>query len=237
MISRSLWRSRASLVSFDHMTPDDTMTRSDEMSHRSGSASSARRIGLANASPTIDIELMRCCCTVSSSSAGSKRRPSMQVIDPPTRSVLIALKNPVPCINGAAGMPFGPAFDTLAANASRSAPAGMRCLLFESSAPNTSSWRHMTPFGIPVVPPVYNRMRWSPERPHGPAVRPGADAAAASYGVAHAGQSPSPSSTHSQARTRGTRSRNCSMVSVKAPWKTTEATSALSHRYTSSSGA
>ena len=55
MISRGLWRSRPSLVSGDHITPDETMTRSDEMSHRSGSASSARRIGLANASPTIEI--------------------------------------------------------------------------------------------------------------------------------------------------------------------------------------
>ena len=58
MIRRSLWPSRPSLVSFDHITPDDTITRMVEKSHRSGSASSARRIGLANASPTIDVELM-----------------------------------------------------------------------------------------------------------------------------------------------------------------------------------
>ncbi len=80
MISRSLWRSRPALVSADQITPLETMTRSEEMSQRSGSASRARRIGLAKASPTIDIELMRSCSTVSSSSTGSKWRPSM-VID------------------------------------------------------------------------------------------------------------------------------------------------------------
>ena len=59
MISRSLCASRPSLVASDHMTPDDTITRKVEMSHRSGCSSSARRIGLANASPTIEVELIR----------------------------------------------------------------------------------------------------------------------------------------------------------------------------------
>ena len=42
MISRWLWRSRPALVSSDQITPlTRRSTRSDEMSHRSGSASSA----------------------------------------------------------------------------------------------------------------------------------------------------------------------------------------------------
>src|SRR6266508_5994487 len=53
MIRRGLWRSKPSLVSFDQITPEDKITRNDEMSQRSGSASRARRIGLANASPTM----------------------------------------------------------------------------------------------------------------------------------------------------------------------------------------
>ena len=59
MIRRSLCRSSPALVSADHITPLETITRSEEMSQRSGSASRARRIGLAKASPTIDIELIR----------------------------------------------------------------------------------------------------------------------------------------------------------------------------------
>ena len=101
MISRALWRSSPALVSADHITPHDTMTRRDEMSQRSGSASSARRIGLAKASPTIDIELIRSRSTVSSSSTGSKRRPSSVTTLPPTIRLDMALNSPVPCISGA----------------------------------------------------------------------------------------------------------------------------------------
>jgi len=43
-----------------------------------------------------------------------------------------------------------------------------------------SSCRHMTPLGIPVVPPVYSMFKSSPERPHSGTVRPWADAAASS---------------------------------------------------------
>src|SRR5215203_4831503 len=47
------WRSRPSLVLADHMTPEDTIIFNDVRSHRPGDSSSARRIGLAKASPTI----------------------------------------------------------------------------------------------------------------------------------------------------------------------------------------
>ena len=65
-ISRSLWRSRPCLVSFDHITPDEMTTRRAERSQRSGSASRARRIGRPKASPTIVIDLTRSRSTVSS---------------------------------------------------------------------------------------------------------------------------------------------------------------------------
>ena len=88
------------------------------MSHRSGSASSALRIGLANASPTIDRLFTRRACTVSSSSTASKCRPTVVTIEPASASVHIALNAPVPCINGAAGMFDGPGLDTRASNSS-----------------------------------------------------------------------------------------------------------------------
>ncbi len=159
MISRSLWASRPFFVAVDHITPLDTITRNDEMSQRCGSASSARRIGLANASPTIDIELMRSACTVSSSSSGSNLLPSIVTTLPPIIRLLNALNNPVPCINGAAGRLRGPGLLTRSVAACRSCSGGRRLRFAASSAPNRSSWRHITPFGIPVVPPVYSSTR------------------------------------------------------------------------------
>ena len=83
MIRRGLWVSRPSLVSLDHMTPEERMTRSDEMSHLSGSASRARRIGLANASPTIEVELIRNRSTASRKASALNDRSTAVVIDPP----------------------------------------------------------------------------------------------------------------------------------------------------------
>ena len=68
--------SRPSFVSSLHITPRRAMiSTSDEMSQRPGSASSARSIGLANASPTMAIALTRSRSIVSSSSSTSKCRP------------------------------------------------------------------------------------------------------------------------------------------------------------------
>ena len=139
MISRSLWRSSPAFVCDDQITPLDTMTRSEEMSQRSGSASSARRIGLAKASPTIDIELIRSCSTVSSSSTASKRRPAMVITLPPIIRLLRALKSPVPCISGAAGRLRGPGLTTRSRAAARSGSGGRRLRLAASRAPKRSS--------------------------------------------------------------------------------------------------
>ena len=95
MISRSLWRSSPALVCDDQITPLEMITRSEEMSQRSGSASSASRIGLANASPTIDRLFTRSRSTVSSSSTASKCRPTVVTIEPASASVHIALNAPV----------------------------------------------------------------------------------------------------------------------------------------------
>src|SRR5438105_674807 len=62
-IAPGWYSSRRDLVSWLHMTPEEVMTNTLEMSQRSGSASSALRIGLANASPTMT-HMLTFCCTV-----------------------------------------------------------------------------------------------------------------------------------------------------------------------------
>ena len=71
-ISRSLWRRRPAFVSALHITPDDMITRRLDTSQRSGSASRARSVGLAMASPTMAIDFTRSRWMVSSSSTTSK---------------------------------------------------------------------------------------------------------------------------------------------------------------------
>ena len=138
-INRSLWRSSPSLVSFDHITPDEMITRSEEMSQRSGSASRARRIGLAKASPTIVIDFTRSRSIVSSSSTTSKWRPASVTIDPPADNVVKALNRPVPCISGAPGRLDGPGRSIWAARAWTVSGGGRRPRLTWSRARYKSS--------------------------------------------------------------------------------------------------
>ena len=65
----------ACLVSVDHITPELTISPSDDTSYgspRASASSSARTIGLANASPTIAICVTRSRSTVCQSSWASK---------------------------------------------------------------------------------------------------------------------------------------------------------------------
>ena len=61
-----------------------------------------------------------------------------------------------PCISGAIGNevvgPCPSPFSTIASGRSTFVPATMS--MPPPSAKNTSSWRHTTPLGMPVVPPV-----------------------------------------------------------------------------------
>ena len=67
--------------------------------------------------------------------------------------------------------------------------------------------RHMTPFGMPVVPPVYSSSRSSPLRDHATGGSVAPLVATVSYGDAHAGPSPVSSPTTYQRRTLPKRSR------------------------------
>ena len=102
--SRSgMWRSSPSLMGSDHITPDESITRSEERSHRPGSASSWSSSGLAKASPTIEISVTRCRAMVSRMPAASNFTFSVSTTDPPPSSALNAENAAVPCISGAAG--------------------------------------------------------------------------------------------------------------------------------------
>ncbi len=194
-------------------------------------------MGLANASPTITRELTRRSDTVRHSSAGEKFRDVRVTIEPPVFMAPNAENCPVPCISGQAGSITDPGPVIRDASSSTEVLGGRprRGLPPAPSSRNRSPWRHITPLGIPVVPPVYSIRMSSPERPHGPATRSAPAETTGSYGVAQSGTGV-PSSTTYHRFTPGRRSRTFSSSSAKQPWKTTASASAFSKRYATSSG-
>ncbi len=102
-----------------NMTPDENTTRRLERSQRPGSASRARSIGLANASPTMAIEPTPSRSIVSSNSTTSKWRALRDTTEPPIESIIIALKDPVPCMSGQAGTKTGAGFVTASRTAAK----------------------------------------------------------------------------------------------------------------------
>ncbi len=149
-----LCRSKPRFVSSLHMTPDDTIPSSVGRCQRRGSLSSASKIGFANASPTIAIVFTFSRSTASRSSVASNRRDSSVTTEPPTASMPIELNAPVPCMRGQAGRWTGPGPFTVLRTPSRPPSSGTRMMFPLFNLANRSSWRHMTPLGTPVVPPV-----------------------------------------------------------------------------------
>ena len=78
---------------------------------------------------------------------------------PPLNRVEKAIQCAVPWVNGDAGRQrVRPAVATALATSSSGDPTGSPPgLPPPRAANNTSSWRHTTPLGSPVVPPVYSR--------------------------------------------------------------------------------
>ena len=128
-----------------------------DRSYFPGDASSASRIGPANAWPTMITSVARWRSIVASSSSTSKRRLVRETIVPPTAIDLSAENCPVPCMRGQAGISTWPgaAGSTRAVSSSRCAAGGVPKTVLPPAprALNRSSWRHITPLGIPVVPP------------------------------------------------------------------------------------
>ena len=221
------------LTSSDHITPEDVIPRRLARFHLPGFVSSALRMGLPKASPTIDIKLIPSRSIESRSSEASKLRLSSVTIEPPKFMTESPGKFPVPCICGQAGQNLGPG-----PGISRSVTSPSSGIGFARAPASTtarSSCRHMTPLGMPVVPPVYNIMRSSPLLPQVGESRWAPASATCSYSTAQSGQGPLPSSTQSQTLILGSEPRIVLMSSLKVPWNTTAPASALSHRYLSSS--
>jgi hypothetical protein len=150
------WASSPCFTGSLHMTPEEYTNCTLEMSHRSGSASSARSIGLAKTSPTMTRTLAFSRTTRSNSSSARNDGDSRSAMDPPPMSPPKEVSAPVPCMSGHAGQLTAPApWARMAMRTSSSVPSfGRGFGLPPFSSPNRSSWRHMTPFGMPVVPPV-----------------------------------------------------------------------------------
>ena len=186
-----------------------------DRSHLSGFASRAFKMGFPNASPTIDIKLMPSRSIASRSSAASKLRLSSVTMEPPKLIAERPGKFPVPCICGQAGQNLGPGPGNSRSDTSPSSGIG-----FPSAPESTtmrSSCRHITPFGMPVVPPVYNMLRSSPLLPQAGATREAPEFATVSYSTAQSGHGPLPSSTHSQTLIFGNEPRMVSMRSLNVP--------------------
>ena len=74
--------------------------------------------------------------------------------DPAIVRFHMALNAPVPCMSGAAGRFSGPGRVSRSASAASDGSAGRGWRDVASRLAMTSSWRHITPLGMPVVPPV-----------------------------------------------------------------------------------
>ena len=109
-----------------------------------------------DASPTIAMALTFSRSIVSSRSSTSSPRLSRVTALPPPDMTMSWVMHPVPCMSGQAGSPTAPGPCTRSRMMPMSAsPSRTRA---SNPAPtmlrNRSSCRHITPFGIPVVPPV-----------------------------------------------------------------------------------
>ncbi len=112
-------------------------------------------MGLAKASPTMATVFTLSRSMVSRSSTGSKRRFVSVTTHPPTVMAAMAVNPPVPCMSGQAGRCSGPGPDDGLAHPVEATVLGhAEEVARHSSLAKRSSWRHMTPLGMPVVPPV-----------------------------------------------------------------------------------
>ena len=73
---------------------------------------------------------------------------------PPLNSALNAIQCAVPCMNGHAGTHLVRGTRQRSAISSGVVIGAPPPLAPPIAPKNTSSWRHITPFGMPVVPPV-----------------------------------------------------------------------------------
>jgi hypothetical protein len=109
---------------------------------------------LANASPTMAMAFTRLASTSSSNSSGSKWRDGSSTMHPPEDRTANVVNAPVPCMSGQAGMPTAPGCWNDSSRNFGSGSSGIPPPSVPHRTTTRSSWRHITPLGMPVVPPV-----------------------------------------------------------------------------------
>jgi hypothetical protein len=131
------------------------IAKSEERSKARAESSSASIIGRAMASPVIMTMLTPSSSTSSQVRTGSNL--AMRTMRAPRNAPPMTPHCVAPCMRGAMGMLVAAPPAALACS-TRSMGVVTRSLVTGSmpppSAKKTSSWRHTTPLGIPVVPPV-----------------------------------------------------------------------------------
>ena len=155
---------RASLISVENMAPADAISLRLERSGVAPSASiasRARSIGRANTSPTTVMPVARSRSTSAHTSRGSKPRPSSSTILPPSDMVGVQpMPIPVPCIRGHGTIDPSCAPSAWSRTAAPTAVVAVAAAMPMSGPRPARPARTpvptspMTPFGIPVVPPV-----------------------------------------------------------------------------------
>ncbi len=106
--SMGWWASNCSLTGSLHMAPEEIVITSEPRSHLPGFSSSTASSGREKGSPTMTSPLTFSRSIVSSISTGSYRRDSRRQTRPPSASVVLAVKEPVPCMRGQAGINVAP---------------------------------------------------------------------------------------------------------------------------------
>ena len=117
------WASSRCFTGSLHMAPDETIMASGLRSHLPWCVSSTASRGSEKGSPTITSPVTFSRSMESSISVGSYFRDSSKQIRPPSASTVCAVKAPVPCMRGQAGISvIPPGLASSAARTARSPP-------------------------------------------------------------------------------------------------------------------
>jgi hypothetical protein len=147
------------LFSWLHIDPEELIDRTLDKSQRPGLASSASSMGVEKASPTITMALASSRSASSQSSTALNRRDGRKAAVPPWLKQISDENCPVPCISGQAindvgRMWSGPWMRSMSSSSEAAGGIPRSALPPAPITLKRSSWRHMTPLGMPVVPPV-----------------------------------------------------------------------------------
>ena len=168
----SVASSHSSIFSFtpcDQITPEEiTIFRLERssVSPRAFASSSAVSIGRAKASPTMTVAITRSLAMVRQISIGSKFLFGSVTQRPPSSWNGRLLASPAVCMSGEDGMMTGTtprerSTFTVPSSCGRSAGGGSRPSTFFANIATSPVVQgvtsQITPFGMPVVPPVYIR--------------------------------------------------------------------------------